>query len=221
MGGSILRQGRGRVLLTCYSLYCTVDFTQKKPEWSVLYLLSQEKYKHTGHTGYPLWVCRYSKPLTLGYCILRAQLISDNLCHSNAAVWQAEAHTDKYDRNSCMVSDPHQSDHCLVTTAAVTGCPTCLRWIKNNHSLLDSGNSCWGTSNITQIMAIKPHTHFLDGCIFHTWKLSAHRGAACWPIQSLIPWKCLEIMYDQVSPPLEKQGTQQNIWKWDTQPARL
>lgn len=36
MGGRILNQERGRVLLTCYSLYCTVDFTQKKPEWSLL-----------------------------------------------------------------------------------------------------------------------------------------------------------------------------------------
>lgn len=69
--------------------------------------------------------------------------------------------------------------------------------------------------------ASQSHTHFQIGFIFHTWRLLAHRGAACWPTQSLIPWKCLEIMYDRVSSPLEKEGTQQNIWEWDTQPARL
>lgn len=160
---------------------------------------------------------------------IQAQLIPDNPCHSNTALWQAGAHTDKNDCNSKRVSDPHQSGHHLITKAAATGCPTCLRWIQN-HSLLAPGNSCFKKWLRKQqfhpdygYQGSQSHTHFQDGCIFHTWALFAHRGAACWPIpdQSLNPLTYLEIMYDQFSSPLEKQRTQQSTRKWNTQPSSL
>lgn len=144
MGGSILSQERRIVLLTCYSLYCTVDFTQKKPEWRLLCCTSFHR-KSTNTQVTPDILYRYSGTANHWLLVIASCKLSWYLTtHATQMLLSGKlGHTQTSMTNSCMVWDPHQSDHHLVTTAAVTGCPTSLRWIQNNHSLLASGHPCF------------------------------------------------------------------------------
>lgn len=152
---------------------------------AVLHLLSQEKYKHLGHTWYPLWVIQVQQ--TFDSWLLIASKPSWHLTTHATQILQSgkPGHTDKYDCNSGRVSDPPQSGHHLITKAAVTGCPTCLRWIQN-HSFLVSGNPCF---NVTEETAISPWlwlSRLTKSHPFPGWLYFPHLSTVCTQGSSLL-----------------------------------
>lgn len=158
-GGSILSQERGRASLTCCSLYCTVDFKQEKPEWSLLHLLSQEKYKHLGHTWYPViqlqqtfdsWLLIASKPSW--YLTTHATQI----LHSGKP-WHTQTRMTVtargYQIHTNLVIILSQRLLLLDVQHASGKYKTIPSLLLAIHAL----KSDWGNSNFTPIMAIKAH----------------------------------------------------------------
>lgn len=175
-GGSILTQVRGEILLTCYCIYYTLNFTGKKP-WvksAVLHLLSQESTK----TQVTPDIILYSKPLPPGYCILQAQL---QCWYSTTCATQILApgklvytQTNKYERNSCVGSDLCQSDYHPVSASASTGWTTyppgeyettIPSLLMATHALRCLGKQWFYPDYSYQ--AWQSHSHLYDSCILH------------------------------------------------------
>lgn len=118
-------------------------------------------YKHSGTAN--LWFqatasCRTSRSANTQEPVTQI-LTSGKLWHTQ---------TNKYECNSCMGSDLRQSNHYLVSTAAVTECTTYPEYKTTNPSLLLATHAL---SSFTQIMAInwqsqpKIEVFALENCI--------------------------------------------------------
>lgn len=220
MGDSILSQERGKVLLTCYSFYCTVDFTQKKAEWSLLYCTSFHRkstntqvtpdilYGYSGTANLWLLVIASRKPSWYLTTHATQMLLSGKLGHRQTSMTVTAAWYQIHTNPILILTQ--QMLLLDIQNASGEYKTTILSLLLATHAF----KGAWGSCNFTQIVAIKPHkvTAISRMAVFST-------PGDCTQGSSLLtntkPYS-LEVFGDHVWPSFFSSGKTE-----DTQPARL